>query len=469
MVALLEEKHLPGYVKIAGEILKSIEDETFPQGSMLPSERVLAERHNVSSIVVNKALNLLSERGVIEKIPRKGSFVRERRKKMRRRKKRITIYGLSSPKDVNERSDEFVSVLSDNFPVFDFKYTQAGANARRSLQVPSDCCDIIISTERMFAELARDGKLASPDIPDGALSSSDFHYQPFDACQSNGTLMGLPLNFNPSVLYCNMMLLEKSGFGKDDLVDLTWDRFIEICQEMKCSDDAIHPLGYFEYTSCWWENFFLTHGLNIIRNDHFETDIFTSPGLEAIKVMRTLTSGDVSENLTIRRDALQVLSSDKVGFVICNPRLLREMTNVENWFLAPVPQKEASVSAANAFILSISENSKNADECRDIILFLLSDVFQRWLGAEKAIAPVRRSALKKTFNSKDRNAVAVAAETARMLPNHPVYWAVHDEIGLSIRSLLAGAEKIGVMERKINELLYLEHQEWGAMELLGIA
>ena len=46
MVALLEEKHLPAYVKIAGEILKSIEDETFPRDSMLPSERALAERHN---------------------------------------------------------------------------------------------------------------------------------------------------------------------------------------------------------------------------------------------------------------------------------------------------------------------------------------------------------------------------------------------------------------------------------------
>lgn len=261
--------------------------------------------------------------------------------------------------------------------------------------------------------------------------------------------------------------LKKRGFSSKQR--LTWEDLEKICVDIKRTCPETSPLGYFEYTSCWWENFFYTHGLDIIKKDHFETDIFTPAGLDAIDVMKRMTSDGLSENLTIRRDALSLLSGDKIGFMICNPRLLMEVENKDHWFFAPLPMKTRSVSAANAFIMSINANSENKELCEEALLYMLSEEFQNWLGAERAICPVRRSVAKSAFADTARRALPKAAETARMLPNQTPYWNVHDEISKSVHSLITGSADIEKMERDINGKLYQEHQEWGSMRLLGIA
>lgn len=470
MVSLLEKNKIPAYVTIGGELLDAIESGKYPKNTLLPSERILAKEHNVSSIVINRALNLLSKRGIIEKVPRKGSFVRGQLKKPQAiTKTSIVIYGATSPKDINERSDEFTQILSKEFPEIDFEYIQGSAFARKNNEFPQDESDILISSERMFANFALDGRVTALDDLAASLDSDDFYPQPFEACRAGDSLMGLPLNFNPSVLYCNMAILKKIGVVESDLNLLTWDDFIDICDSLKKNDSTVFPLGYFEYTSCWWENFFYTHGLDIIKKDHFETDIFRPAGVDAIEVMKRLTQNGISEDLTIRRDALSLLSENKVGFVICNPRLLVELTNSDKWFFTPIPMKEKSISAANAFVLSINADSDKKNICKEILHFMMSGKFQNWLGAEQAIAPVRRSALKKSYDSPERQALISAAETARMLPNQTPYLDVHDELGKVIHRLLSGVENLEEMEKEINEKLYLAHQESGSMRLLGIA
>lgn len=470
MVSLLEKNKIPAYVKIAGDLLDSIENGEYPKNSLLPSERILAREHHVSSIVINRALNLLSKRGIIEKVPRKGSYVRGKLKKTKTTSKtKIVINGASSPKDINERASEFTQILSKEFPQIDFEYIQGSAFARKNNEFPQEESDILISSERMFANFALDGRVASLDDLVDSLEMEDFYPQPFEACRVDGSLKGLPLNFNPSVLYCNMSVIEKTSLGENDLENLTWNDFINICSSLKKSDATTFPLGFFEYTSCWWENFFYTHGLDIIKKEHFETDIFTPAGLNAIEVMRRLTQNGISENLTIRRDALSLLSENKVGFVICNPRLLMELTNNDKWFFTQIPMSEKSVSAANAFVLSINADSDKKALCKEILHFMMSDKFQNWLGTEQAIAPVRRSALRKSYDSPYRQALISASETSRMLPNQIPYWEVHDEMGKAIHRLLSGAENIDEMETEINEKLYLAHQESGSMRLLGIA
>ncbi len=62
LAALLEERILSG---------------EWPVGTRLPSERQLAERYGVSRPVVREALRSLSERGLLEILPGRGSFVRQ--------------------------------------------------------------------------------------------------------------------------------------------------------------------------------------------------------------------------------------------------------------------------------------------------------------------------------------------------------------------------------------------------------
>lgn len=65
----------PLYRKIYDDLLGGIENGKFPSGSRIPSEKELAEQYHVSRITSKKALEMLAERNLIERMPGKGSFV----------------------------------------------------------------------------------------------------------------------------------------------------------------------------------------------------------------------------------------------------------------------------------------------------------------------------------------------------------------------------------------------------------
>ncbi|SMQ84642.1 DNA-binding transcriptional regulator, LacI/PurR family [Bacillus sp. OV166] len=67
--------NIPLYEKIYTYILEKIQDGDLNKGNRVPSEKELAEKFNVSRITSKKALDILAEKKVIERIRGKGSFV----------------------------------------------------------------------------------------------------------------------------------------------------------------------------------------------------------------------------------------------------------------------------------------------------------------------------------------------------------------------------------------------------------
>ena len=65
------------YETIYNDLLEGIRNGTYPAGSRLPSEKELAGQYGVSRITSKKALELLAERGMISRMPGRGSFVLE--------------------------------------------------------------------------------------------------------------------------------------------------------------------------------------------------------------------------------------------------------------------------------------------------------------------------------------------------------------------------------------------------------
>lgn len=68
----------PAYVAIAGEIARKIRSGELPAGTQLPSHPELAEQHEVSEIVIRRAIELLRSQGLVRTIRRRGTFVAER-------------------------------------------------------------------------------------------------------------------------------------------------------------------------------------------------------------------------------------------------------------------------------------------------------------------------------------------------------------------------------------------------------
>lgn len=67
----------PGYVKIKNYILDKIKGGEYTVGSKIPTEMELAKMFSVSRVTANKAIAELSVVGILQRIPGKGSFIRD--------------------------------------------------------------------------------------------------------------------------------------------------------------------------------------------------------------------------------------------------------------------------------------------------------------------------------------------------------------------------------------------------------
>lgn len=63
------------YLKLSDALAEQILDGTLPEGSLLPSERVLCQTHGISRTTVRQALQDLSKKGYIKAIHGKGTVV----------------------------------------------------------------------------------------------------------------------------------------------------------------------------------------------------------------------------------------------------------------------------------------------------------------------------------------------------------------------------------------------------------
>jgi GntR family transcriptional regulator len=75
-----EGKHVPPkyqYEQIADDLIKRIGDGEFPPGTRLPSRRELTAHYGVTEPVIDRAMQVLRVKEIIETLPGVGVFVKE--------------------------------------------------------------------------------------------------------------------------------------------------------------------------------------------------------------------------------------------------------------------------------------------------------------------------------------------------------------------------------------------------------
>jgi GntR family transcriptional regulator len=77
-VEMSAERRLPRSREVAEELRRAIEAGELPPGAVLPSERELMERYDISSGTANKVSGLLKSTGLVESQVGRGLFVRRR-------------------------------------------------------------------------------------------------------------------------------------------------------------------------------------------------------------------------------------------------------------------------------------------------------------------------------------------------------------------------------------------------------
>ncbi|HIX80869.1 hypothetical protein B5E92_10655 [Erysipelatoclostridium sp. An15] len=67
----------PKYIKIMNDLAQKIKNNELKPGDQIPTEKELCEIYDASRMTVNKAIMMLCEKHLIERIAGKGSFVRD--------------------------------------------------------------------------------------------------------------------------------------------------------------------------------------------------------------------------------------------------------------------------------------------------------------------------------------------------------------------------------------------------------
>jgi len=82
--SLMDKKSpIPAYYQVAIEIKKKIDDNLWPAGYCIPSERSLTEEYNLSRMTIRQGLNELVQKGLLIREQGKGTFVCEKSIKQR--------------------------------------------------------------------------------------------------------------------------------------------------------------------------------------------------------------------------------------------------------------------------------------------------------------------------------------------------------------------------------------------------
>ena len=69
----------PKYIKIMSDLESQIKNNELNPGDQIPTEKNLCEMYNASRMTVNKAIMMLCEKRLVERIAGKGSFVKDYR------------------------------------------------------------------------------------------------------------------------------------------------------------------------------------------------------------------------------------------------------------------------------------------------------------------------------------------------------------------------------------------------------
>ncbi len=461
-MSMITQVKLPKYVTVAQAILSEIESGKYPENTVLPPERKLAERFKVSSIVVNKALNLLHTENRIEKIQGKGNFVRSTGSVGNQEKTQITIESAIYPSEVRERKDEMLGLLGGKFPENDF---DVKIDAISDLELnPDKDSDIYVVSDFQYPDLCQARMLLPLGVANAKPKSLErcfpqiANYSKFDR-----HYYGMPFNYNAVGLYCNNTLLDdyKLKTGK-----LSWQDFMDICREIKKKDPELIPLGFFNFPGCWWENLFATHGLEIIRKDAYGTEVFSPEGRKIIQMIREMLAEGLAIDLTARgiENVREMFHENRVAFTIGGIRFRKMLELDENWKIRELPYKTCNTSMAHGFLFCINRQTHNQDACRNIISFLASEKFQSWVGQENSSCPAQAAAAETTL--KEVPNLFEITRKSTVLPAIPGKGKIWDVIDNGLRRIFNNYEIIDDVAEEIDELLY-QKSRWRMAVLMG--
>lgn len=191
-------------------------------------------------------------------------------------------------------------------------------------------------------------------------------------CSRNGRMYGIPFDSGTAALFYRVDLLEQAGYTEEDMQNLTWERYIEIGEDvyrktgipMLTLDPTDFPLVRVIMQSC---------GSWYVKEDGVTVDIEENAALkQAMEIYRKLLQSNIGCSVNGWNEFISAFQQGEVvsvisgGWIISSIKARTEQGGL--WRIAPIPMvtgNENAVAASNVggsgwYVLKNSAHSETA-------------------------------------------------------------------------------------------------------------
>lgn len=259
------------YTKMANDLTQKIVNGEFSRGEKLPSQQELAKKYRISRSCVHTALNVLDERGLIDRLPGKGIYIKN--KSPHKKELKSAVYLLREEQKM--RSNQL-----DNFGLeimWGIENALRENNINFMLKKYSRHPDVSDELASLIKDMPVEGVIVDRDFPDALLKSAEIIDIPIVVCGKKSPLSKCGYsapNFYDYFYQTFSMLLDegwkdvrlmysKSNIYKEDLTSAVKDfnaakkanyKLVNFTKELKGWTDSEHLFVYSEMEKMIREN-----------------------------------------------------------------------------------------------------------------------------------------------------------------------------------------------------------------------
>ena len=375
---------------VRDRILMDIEKEKLLAGSKLPGARELARKYKVSFPMVQCAISLLEQDGILMCRPRRGTFVRDDWQN-RLVHNHVVLFRNDLP-----WIPGFCRLLQKALPGLRFcsGFLRGMFELRTTFYIQQD--------REQYLDL-------SPYFPAELRKEENCFQAPFKGFREpDGRLFGIPFIFSPRVMFYNRALLKRCGIP-EPVEGWSWEQFLDFLRILCGKLPAESVFNYSDAPYFWMNFIFRAGGKLIDRSDGKEVRILLdSPGV--IRGMQCLRQLRKVLNIKEMQSERLGFSSGRVAFAVGDRELYSKCRAIgfDDFSVVPFPVISGGVSmtAQATDLICIRRECIDEALAEQYVQFMLSDRVQNLVGSASYGIPVLKKAAAASFRKEDaRDAV----------------------------------------------------------------
>lgn len=380
-------------------VLDLLEQGKLAAGQQLPGSRELATILDISFLKVQQAIETLCQDGILESLPRKGTFV-QRDWNSRVLRENLVVYNqvhrLPWMTGLLEELNREIGGLRTSF-VFQQGMLEV-RTTRHVLINNADYMDI--------------GEYFDECYPDRSV----FFERPMEPFCVNGRTVGIPISFSPRVIFYNPALFIRAGCPLPR-PGWTWDEFLETVRILKRSLPLNRIIDWHNYFFLW-VNYVVRSGGGFFKPGADDPVIFDSP--ETLAGLRRFSElGDLLERVYYDDDAFRnALSHGEAAMHLSGREQIDrfQAAGHDDWAVVPLPLMPGGVdvTAQATDLICVRKACTSPLLARHYVRTMLSERVQDYLGTVHKSIPMRRSSAFRGINLEDPRDALFAVEMGKV-------------------------------------------------------